>query len=501
MQRQPARSPWWSLAPLCLAVALYKIDSTIVNVALPTIQRELHTTPASLLWTVNAYILALAAAIPLAGALGDRLGRRRVFLVGIAAFTLASAACALARDDSALIAFRAVQGLAAGVLVPLSMGIIGATFRDDDLPTAYGYWSGFSSLGIVVGPLVGGFLVQHLGWSSIFWVNVPLGLLLLPLVRVLVEETRDPVPRRLDVGGAALSTAGILLVSWGLIGSTTGVSAREAAITALGVALLAAFVLWERRAVDPMLPLGLFREPGFALGAVIGMLVYAYPAVMLLLTLYFQGVLGEPPQTAGILFTPLAATLTVVAVFAGPITKRVGALPSMGAGMALIAVGAVLFALLPVGGALGRLIAGELAMAAGIMLAIPAAGAVMMAAVPRERAGVGSAAMQAFRQIGAVLGVALFGAIAAARTTAAYGEQPGAAGARAAVQDAVGADIDQVRELAGDGAAALAAQAWVDGMHAAMAAIALLAVLGAALCAIALGRRRRADHAHPAVRH
>lgn len=500
MQGEPARSPWLSLIPLCLAVALYKIDQTIVNVALPTIQQDLKAPPASLLWTVNAYTLALAAAIPLAGALGDRLGRRRVFLIGIAVFTASSAACALATGDTMLIAFRAVQGLAAGILVPLSMGIIGATFRSEHLPSAYGYWSGFSSIGIVIGPIAGGILVQQFGWSSIFWVNVPLGLLLLPMVRWMVEETRDPTPRRPDVGGALLSTAGILLISWGLIGAAGGVSAADAGVAALGGVCLIGFVLWERRAPDPMLPLDFFREPGFALGAVIGMAVYAYPAVMLFLTLYFQGILEEPPQTAGLMFAPLAATLTVVATFAGPITRRIGALTSMAIGMALIAVGAIVFARLPADGALGLLIAGEVVMATGIMLTIPAAGAVMMASVPRERAGVGSAAMQAFRQIGAVLGVALFGVIAATTATRVYAPTDAAAGTPAAVQHMVGAEIDQVRSLAGDQAAALAASAWMDGMHAAMIAIAVVALASAGLCIATMRRRHRADHAHPAVR-
>ena len=501
MQNEPARSPWWSLLPLCAAVALYKLDSTIVNVALPTIQKDLNTTPATLLWTVDSYLLALAAAIPLAGVLGDRLGRRRVFMIGIAVFTLASAACALAPSDEVLIACRTVQGLAAGVLVPLSMGIIGATFRDEHLPTAYGYWSGFSSIGIVIGPIAGGVLVQHFGWSSIFWVNVPLGLLLLPLVHVLVPETRDTSPRRLDVGGAILSTLGILLISWGLIGSTTGISATECVITALGVISLGGFVLWERRTPEPMLPLSFFREPGFTLGAVIGMIVYAYPAIMVFLTLYLQGILGKPPQTAGLLFIPLAATLTVVAVFAGPITKRFGALPSMATGMVLMSLGAVVFAALPVGGSLTRLIAGEVILAAGIMLAIPAAGAVMMASVPRERAGVGAAAMQAFRQIGAVFGVAMFGAIAAAQTKATYSAPSSAADTPQVIQDVVGGEISHIADTAGAQAADLGAAAWLDGMHLAMLVVAAFALLGAALCLVALRRRQRADDTHPAVHH
>ena len=318
---------------------------------------------------------------------------------------------------------------------------------------------------------------------------------------MLVPETRDTSPRRLDVGGAILSTLGILLISWGLIGSTTGISATECVITALGVISLGGFVLWERRTPEPMLPLSFFREPGFTLGAVIGMIVYAYPAIMVFLTLYLQGILGKPPQTAGLLFIPLAATLTVVAVFAGPITKRFGALPSMATGMVLMSLGAVVFAALPVGGSLTRLIAGEMILAAGIMLAIPAAGAVMMASVPRERAGVGAAAMQAFRQIGAVFGVAMFGAIAAAQTKATYSAPSSAADTPQVIQDVVGGEISHIADTAGAQAADLGAAAWLDGMHLAMLVVAAFALLGAALCLVALRRRQRADHTHPAVHH
>jgi MFS family permease len=250
-----------------------------------------------------------------------------------------------------------------------------------------------------------------------------------------------------------------------------------------------------------MLPLSVFREPGVALGAVIGMLVYSYPAIMVFLTLYLQGILGKPPQTAGLLFIPLAATLTAVAVFAGPITKRFGALPSMAAGMVLISLGTVVFAALPVGGSLTRLVVGEVLLALGIMLAIPAAGAVMMASVPRERAGIGAAAMQAFRQIGAVISVALFGAIAAAQTKAAYTAPSAEADTPAVIQNVVGGEISRVTAAAGTQAGELGAAAWLDGMHVAMLVIAVFSLLGAVLCVVALRRRHRADHSHPAVPH
>lgn len=504
MTVEPARSPWLSLIPLCIAVALYKIDTTIVNVALPTIQQDLGVSPERLLWTVNAYILALAAVIPLAGSLGDRFGRRRVFLVGIVVFTAASAGCALSPSDGVLIGFRVLQGLAAGVLVPLSMGIIGATFRHEDLPSAYGYWSAFSSIGIVIGPLAGGVLVEQVGWSSVFWVNVPLGLMLLPMVRLMVEETRDPAARRLDLAGAALSTAGILLVSWALIGTTATpwLTAGTLVPLALGVLALVGFVLWERRSPEPMLPLAFFRAPGFALGAVVGMLVYAYPAIMLFLTLYFQGILDEAPERAGFLFVPLAATLTVTAVFAGPITKRIGAFSSMAIGMLVMGAGTAGFAMLPVAGSIPWLFAAEIVMAVGIMLTIPAAGAVMMGAVPKERAGVASAAMQAFRQIGAVLGVAIFGAIAAARATGVFeATAPPSAATPQVLQHVIGAEADQVQRLAGAAAAELARAAWVDGMHLAMLVITALCLGGAVACGLAARRRWRAEHGHPAAPH
>lgn len=496
---EPSKSPWASLFPLCAAVALYKIDATIVTVALPTIQRELDFSPAALAWIVSGYLLALASVIPLAGALGDRFGRRKVFLTGLLMFTVGSTGCALSNSEEVLIGFRVLQGAAAGLIVPVSMGIIAATFRSPDLPTAYGLWSGISSIGFVIGPLAGGLLVQNIGWSSIFWVNVPLALALIPTTLHLVRETRDPVTRPLDLPGLALSISGIFAIAYALIG-TTGRS-WEAAGTVVpllgGIVLLALFVAWEFRTPDPLLPMDFFRQRGFALGGVIGGIVYVFPALMLLLVLYFQGILGNDPTTAGLLFIPLAAALTITAILAGPITRRLGPLPSMASGMGLLALGALGLAQLPTEGSLPLLAVSEVLIGVGIMLAIPAASAVMMGAVPKERAGIASAVMQAFRQGGAVLFVALLSAIAAARTAAEFG--PGAKASGTVRKEVVGAEVEKVRDQSGDQLASLAEAAWTSGMHLAMYVVAGLALFGLVLCLATARRRYGADHSHPAV--
>lgn len=496
----PARSPWASLIPLCLAVALHKVDATIVNVALPTIQRDRDATPETLVWTVNAYSLALAAIIPLAGTLGDRFGRRRVFIMGIVMFAVASAGCGLSPDDSVLIGFRALQGLSAEVLVPLSMSIVGATFRDEDLPTAYGLWSGVSSIGFVIGPLLGGVLVQHVGWSVIFWINVPLSLLLVPMVLLLVRETRDPVARPFDLPGILLATTRMFLTAWALIGTTGTPWLAPGALVPLAAAIAAfiVFVWWETRTPHPVLPLDFFRQPGFALGASVGAIVYAFPAITLFLALYFQGVLGYGLQDAGLLLIPLAAALRIVAVIAGRITRRIGALASMTTGLVLMAAGTGILATLGVGTDLVRIAIAEVVLDVGIMFTIPAASGVMMGAVPRERAGVASAVMQTFRQGGAVLFVAVLSAVLAARAANTFaGDVP--SGAARFDPDLIGANIEAVRSAAGTAIADAAAESWVSGMQVAMAVIAIIAMLGALMCGLVARRRYAAAHGHPAT--
>jgi Na+/melibiose symporter-like transporter len=284
-----------------------------------------------------------------------------------------------------------------------------------------------------------------------------------------------------------------------LIGSTS--RGWEAAGTVLplagGILLLTLFVVWEFRTANPVLPMDFFRQPGFALGGSIGAIVYVFPALMFLLVLYFQGILGKSPAVAGLLFLPLAAALTIVAILAGPITRRLGALTSMTLGMALLSIGALGLGLLPVSGSFPLLAASEILIGVGIMLAIPAASAIMMGAVPRERAGIASAVMQTFRQGGAVLFIALLSAIAAAQATSSFG--PGAGASGQLRHEVVGAQITLIDQQSGARVAALAETAWTSGMHLAMHFVSGLALLGMILCLVTIGRRYRADHSHPVV--
>ncbi len=494
-EQEVTRSPWASLIPLCLAVTLYKLDTTIVNVALPSIQQDLHTSQEATVWTVSSYILALTMSIPLAGALGDRLGRRRVFVFGMVLFGLFSGACALAPSDLWLIILRFGQGLAAGVLIPLSMAIVGASFRGPDLTTAYGLWSGTSSIGFVIGPLIGGVLVKQVGWQSVFWVNVPLSPLLVPLTYWLVDESSDPNPRPLDLVGMVLSTVGLALVAVALIGTTrTAWGAPGTLIPLLGgVGVLAAFTAWEFHTDHPLLPMGFFKARGFALGGVIGAIVYAFPAALLFLTLYFQGILGDNPERASLLFIPLALALTVVAVLAGPITKKVGAINSTVVGMGLMAAGAFGLAGLTTQEELTRLIISEVLLGVGIMLAVPATSAVMMESIPREQASVGSAVMQAFRQVGALLFVGVLSAVAAAKAKSAFTLPGGEEAAHKLLPDVIGAQMNQVKAAAGGAAADAAASAWIQGLRAAMLLVAAMAALGVLLCLVTAVRRSRAQ--------
>ena len=208
---------WWTLAAMCFGLFMIMLDNTVVNVALPSIQRSLHTTPENLEWTINAYFLSFAALILLGGKLGDRFGRKKMFLVGLAIFTLSSAACALSTSDSGLIASRAVQGVGAALMNPLSLSIIVAAFPRHQVPTAIGIWAGISGLGLAIGPLLGGFLVENSGWAAVFWINVPIGVLAAIATLWFVQESRDPNAKGFDIVGTVLVTGGLFSLVWALI--------------------------------------------------------------------------------------------------------------------------------------------------------------------------------------------------------------------------------------------------------------------------------------------
>src|SRR5438270_6476336 len=215
MTRDHPNHRWWTLFAMCFALFMIMLDNTVVNVALPSIQRSLNiTNPENLEWTVNAYVLTFAALILLGGKLGDRFGRKRIFLVGLAIFTLSSAACAMATSDTQLIAFRALQGVGGAFLNPLSLSILVAAFPRKQLPTAIGIWAGISGLGLALGPLLGGFLVEHVSWSAVFWINVPIGVIAAAVTVFAVDESSDPAAKTLDIVGVVLVTAALFSLTY-----------------------------------------------------------------------------------------------------------------------------------------------------------------------------------------------------------------------------------------------------------------------------------------------
>jgi MFS family permease len=310
-----------TLLAVCVGQGMILLDVTIANVALPSIQRELGVTPANLEWVINAYALALASLLLVGGTLGDRYGRKRLFVIGLALFTLFSAACALAQDDPELIAFRVLQGAGAALMAPLTLAILVDAFPAERRTAAIGIWAGVAGLGFGLGPVLGGVLIQAFDWSAVFWVNVPLGVFGVVVTLLGVRESRDPGARRLDPVGAVLVAAGLFLLTLGLVETNEHrwTSAHVVSLLVGGVALLALFLAWEHRVSHPMVPLSLFRDARFGTANAVYLLAYvALAGMFFFLTLYFQNVRGWSALKTGISWIPLNVPFLLITPFAPP---------------------------------------------------------------------------------------------------------------------------------------------------------------------------------------
>lgn len=447
----------WVLGLTSLSFFMCVLDSLVVITALPRMQQDLHVGLATLQWTVNAYGIAFAAAIITAAALGDRFGRRRVFVLGLALFTVASAACALAPDASLLIAARTVQGLGGAAVLPLSLTILSNAFPPERRGAIVGIYGGLAGLAVASGPLVGGALTQGIDWHWIFWANVPLGILaVLGSVRLLPESRARSA--RLDLPGVALVSAGAVALVWGLVRApAVGWSSGEVvAAAAGGVLLLATFLAWETRAPEPMLPLHLLRIPAFAAGNATAFLMSgSIFGGAFMVSQYFQLGLGYSPLQTGIRLLPFTMTPIVIAPLAGAVSDRVGRRPVIVTGLAIQALGFGWVALR----ASARLGLAELLLAlfvagAGTSMALPTVPTAVLGAVAPEEMGTASGVNNTLQRFGAVFAVGI-----ATSVFAAQGHVGSAAGV-------------------------------TDGFRPAVAASALLAVLGA-LAALALDRRSR----------
>jgi EmrB/QacA subfamily drug resistance transporter len=405
---------WWTLFAMCFALFMIMLDNTIVNVALPSIQRSLHTTPENLEWTINAYVLTFAALILLGGKLGDRFGRKRIFLLGLAIFTLASAACALSTTDTQLIGARVVQGVGGAFLNPLSLSIIVAAFPRKQLPTAIGAWAGISGLGLAIGPLLGGFLVEHDAWSAVFWVNVPVGVIAAGVTLWAVAESRDPAAKTLDIVGTVLVTGSLFLLTWGLIETASHAWLSTYTLSFLiGAAVaLAAFIWWESRIADPMIPLDFFHRRAFSVSSLVIVLIgVGLFGIIFYLTLYFQNVKGYSPQQAGVRSLPMTMMILFVAPLGGRLVTKVGPRALMTVGMLLAAIGLLGLSRLQVDSSYNVIWPFQIMMGAGMALTMPSVSSTGMSAVDHTKAGIASGVINASRQVGGALGIAVLGGV------------------------------------------------------------------------------------------
>lgn len=405
---------WWTLLLVSIATFMLLLDVTVVNVALPDIQRELNASLSSLQWVVDAYSLMLAAFLLTAGSLGDRLGRRRVFTIGFGVFTFASFLCGISSDPTLLNLARGLQGIGGAGMFATSLALIGQEFHGKDRATAFGVWGATVGGAVAVGPLIGGVITQNFGWEWIFFVNVPIGITAMVLTerKIVNVFVKDPEP--VDVPGLVTFSSALFLLIFGLIrGNPEGWGSAPIVACLVGAAvLLALFVAIELRAAHPMLDLKLFRKNAFnGVSAVAFALSAGMFAMFLYLTIYLQGVLDFSPLEAGLRFLPLTILGFVVAPISGSLSHRVPIRVLLGVGLALVGVGLLLMHGLTPSSSWTALLAGFVIAGIGIGTTNPGIGQAAIAVVPVEKSGMGSGINTTFRQVGIATGVAGLGAV------------------------------------------------------------------------------------------
>jgi EmrB/QacA subfamily drug resistance transporter len=445
---------WWTLAAVAFGLFMIMLDNTVVNVALPSIAADLQIGLSELEWIVTGYALTFASLMLTGGKLADLLGRRLIFIVGLAIFTLSSLVCGLAGSGELLIGARVVQGAGAALMNPATLSIIAATFPPRQRGTAIGIWAGTSAMALAIGPLVGGLLTEHISWSWIFFVNVPIGVIAIAASLLLIPESKDEsAEQRLDLPGLLTSGIGLFALTYGLIEANTygWTSSRILGAFAVAVGMLVAFALLETRQRLPMLDLSLFRNGTFA-GANLAVLLVALAmfGVFFFVSLYMQGVLGYSAVETGAAFLPLTILIMVTAPIAGKASDRFGSRWLMTVGMILIAIQLFYFSRLGVEESYWNLLPAMILGGFGIAMVMTPSAAAAVRALPVDKAGVGSAVLNAFRQVGGSMGIAVIGAIIAHE-----------------IGDLRGPAVFRQKEL------------FVDGFSTALTVAALIAVLGA----------------------
>jgi DHA2 family methylenomycin A resistance protein-like MFS transporter len=486
-----------TLLAMCVATFMIQLDVTIVNVALPSIQHGLDTTPSDLEWVISAYALALAALIPVGGALGDRYGRKRLFLIGVTIFTLGSIACALSGSDQTLIGFRVLQGVGGAAMLALTLSIITETFPKETRASAIGTWAAIGGTGFGVGPVVGGVLLSFFGWSSVFWANVPFAAVAITLTLIAVPESRNASSRRLDLPGVTANALGLVGITLGLIDASSHpwTSVLVLGPLAIGAGLLVCFALWERHTAHPMVPPALLGARSFVSASGVYLISYAaFGAFMYYLTLLYQDINGWSALRTGLSWLFMNAPFLLMAQLTGRIDRRHPPAKVVGAGCLVAAIG--IFALSRADAtspfvltAIGYVLAG-----AGFGVIVPGVTHVAMRDVPTGVSGAASGIVNASRQLGTSLGLAVLGSIGVTAATShwqtAIHRFPATihAAATGQTQNVAGAHISAVTQALGHAYRHAAVGSFVHGYHLAVG-VAAAFVLAAATSAL-IGFRR-----------
>jgi EmrB/QacA subfamily drug resistance transporter len=460
---------WWTLAAVAFGLFMIMLDNTIVNVALPSIQRSLHMSISSLEWIVTAYALTFAALLITGGKLGDLYGRKRMFIAGLVVFTLASLACGLAPSAGFLIGARAVQGVGAALMNPATLSIITATFPPKERGQAIGIWAGVSALALAIGPLIGGLIVDNINWHWIFYVNVPVGVVGIIVSRWVIAESRDTSHEQsIDLPGLVTSGGALLALSYALIeGNQRGWGSPEIIGLFVGAVVLFAVFIWlELRQRLPMLDLDLFKIGSFAGANIVAMLVsLGMFGVFFFISLYVQNVLGYSPTKAGAIFLPMTILIILIAPIAGKLSDRVGSRWLMGAGMAILGVSLLLYQRIGLHTGFWSLLPQLVLGGVGMALTMSPMTSAAMGSVPTDKAGVGSGVLNSFRQVGGSLGIALMGAILLTYQHPTKSKT-------------------------------VAAQQFVNGLHAALLVSAFIAFAAAAVAVFMVRTKPAVEHAH-----
>ena len=494
---------WWTLGAMCFALFMIMLDNTVVNVALPSIQKDLGASISGLEWTINGYTLSFAVLLATGGRLGDIFGRRRMFLSGVIIFALSSATAGFAADETSLVVSRVVQGVGAALMMPGTLSIITDAFPAHERGKAMGTWAGVSALALAIGPVLGGFLTEHVTWRAIFYINIPVAVGAVLATTFAVRESRDTsVGRDVDYPGVAVLTAGLTALVLALVeGNGWGWGSTQiVGLLALAAVALPAFVAVEKRVKAPMVQFELLSDRNFLAAVVVALIItFAMMGVFFFLALYMQDILRYSPLEAGVRFLPSTLMIVGVAPVAGRLADRFGPRWLIAGGLTLVAASLFTFTRIAVDSGYLDLLPGFMLLGIGIAMTMSPMTSAAMNAVPVQKAGIASGVLSMFRMVGGSLGVAVTGAIFQGLVSSRLDTLLSGSGVSAAQREAVsdqlgggstghvaGLDPAQAKQVAAAGA-----EAFVYALSHAMAVSGFVALLGAAVGAVAIRAKSR----------